>query len=155
MNLSKKQTKTITRSRRDLHPSSKGTVQKKSKHREFSCHLPRSITITQTYVIWTPARNMRFASSRGRIELKESILKMFINLHDCCLIRTSITIVRRTKNRHHIFLMTPIVAFHDQLMCPRHQCQSISMVKLFRYVVPKRVAGTPRRDTPATTVVRV
>lgn len=61
---------------------------------------------------------MRLATTRRRVELQESILEVFVDLHNGRLIRTSVAIVGSTEDRDDILLMTPIVSLHYELMRP-------------------------------------
>lgn len=40
-------------------------------------------------------------------------------------------------------------------MCPRNQSQAVIVIERFRNILSKRVACTTRRDTPATSVIRI
>lgn len=51
--------------------------------------------------------------------------------------------------------MGPVVAVHDQLMSSGDQLQIVGVIELLRNVLSKGVAGTSRRDTPATSVIRI
>lgn len=42
---------------------------------------------------------------------------------------------------------------HDELVSAGDQCKTVGMIKCFRNVLPKRVAGTTWRYTPAATII--
>lgn len=44
-------------------------------------------------VVWCSAGHHRLTGTRARIELKEGVLQMLINLHDRCLITTSVAVI--------------------------------------------------------------
>lgn len=45
--------------------------------------------------------------------------------------------------------------FHDQLMGAGHELQAVGVVERLGDVLAEGIAGTARRNTPATTIVRV
>src|SRR5690606_35253273 len=98
---------------------------------------------------------MGFSATRGRVELEKGILQMFINLHDRSLVTTSIAVIGSTEDRYHIPVLTPVVAFHDQLMSSRNQCQSVVMVKSLGHVLTKCIAGSSRRNAPSAAIIRI
>lgn len=131
-------------------------------------------------IVRHPPRHQRLSRTRRRVELEESVLEVLVDLHDGGLVAAAVAVVggredcddlraKKSKGQHslscphrrllarrtHISLLTPIEPIHDQLMCPRHQCQPIVMVKRLRDVLPERVACTTRADTPSTAVVWV
>lgn len=67
----------------------------------------------------------------GRVKLKESIFEMFVDLHDRALIAAPVTVVRSTEDGNYIFLMTPVVTLHYELMGPRNKRQAIIVIELF------------------------
>lgn len=71
------------------------------------------------------------------------------------MLTTSVTVVGRTEDGSNILVMTPIIAFHDQLMRSRHKAQAICVVELLRDVLTKGVPSASRRYAPATSVIRI
>lgn len=59
------------------------------------------------------------------------------------------------KDGHHVSILRPTVALHDQLMRPSNQRESIVVIERFGNVLPKRVSGTSGRYSPSTSVIRV
>jgi len=68
---------------------------------------------------------------------------------------TSVTVVGCAEDGDNVLVMAPVVALHDQLMRSRHQCQTICMVELLRYVLAKGVACASWRYAPTTSVIRI
>ena len=52
-------------------------------------------------------------------------LHVLIDFHDGGLVAATVTVVRCGEDRHHIALVGPIVAVHDQLMGTSDSCQVI------------------------------
>ena len=52
-------------------------------------------------------------------------LHVLIDFHDGGLVAATVTVVRCGEDRHHIALVSPIVAVHDQLMGTSDPCQVI------------------------------
>lgn len=48
-----------------------------------------------------------------------------------------------------------ILYLHNQLVGPGHQREAVGVVESLRDVLAECVAGAPRGDAPATTVIRV
>jgi|LauGreDrversion4_2_1035121.scaffolds.fasta_scaffold159985_2 hypothetical protein len=63
---------------------------------------------------------MRLSTTRGRVENEEIVIHVFVNLHNTCLISTSVAVIWRRKDCHDMFIMTPVVAAHHKLMCARY-----------------------------------
>jgi hypothetical protein len=80
---------------------------------------------------------------------------VLVNLHDRSLVSTSIAIIRGTKDGHDVSLLTPVVTFHNQLMGSANEGETIIMVKGLGDILAERVSGSSRRNSPATSVVRV
>jgi len=87
--------------------------------------------------------------------LQEVVLHVFVNFHNCCFITTSITVVRCREDSHNITLVRPVISVHNKLMSTGNSSQTVSMVKLFRNILAKRVTSTSGGDTPTTSVIRV
>ena len=83
------------------------------------------------------------------------IFHELINLHYCCLVSASITVVGRREYRHNVPLVRPVVSIHDQLMRSRDPCQAIRVVELLRDVLAETVTSASRTDAPTTSVIRV
>ena len=100
---------------------------------------------------------------------------MLVNLHDGCLVTTSIAVVgsyttcvrrRRSSAReeglqrtgkycHHIAILRPVVPFHDQLVGASDQCEVVVLVEGLRDILAEGVAGPSRRYAPPAAVVGV
>ena len=102
-----------------------------------------SIHITKIILIWC------------WVELQESVLHELINLHDCCFVTTSVTIVRSGENSDDISIMRPIISIHNQLMCSSYQLKIVGMIKLFTDILSERVACTSWRDSPTASIIWV
>ena len=98
---------------------------------------------------------MWFSTARRRVEHQEIVIHLFVHLHYTCLVSTAVAVVGRREDRHHLFLMTPIVARHDELMGSRHCFEAIFLYKLVRDVLAKCVASTTRGDAPACAIIGV
>lgn len=61
-------------------------------------------------VIRDMAADVRLATTRSWVKLEEGVFQMLVNLHDGSLITTSIAVVWRTENCHHISVLTPVIA---------------------------------------------
>jgi len=57
-----------------------------------------------------------FALSRRGVELQKVELHVFVDCHDCSLIATSVAVVRRTENCHHVAVVRPVIPIHHQLV---------------------------------------
>jgi len=80
-------------------------------------------------VVWCSSADHGLTRSRAWVELQESILQMLVNLHDGCLVTTSVAVVGGTEDGHHVPILAPVVALHDQLMCSGHQRQAIVVIE--------------------------
>ncbi len=49
--------------------------------------------------------------------------------HDGGLITTSVAVIGRREDRHHIPVLRPVVPLHDELMRSRHERQAIVVVE--------------------------
>lgn len=49
----------------------------------------------------------------------------------------------------------PVTYLHNQLVGTGHQCEAVGVVESLRNVLTECVAGSSRRDAPATAVIRV
>lgn len=59
------------------------------------------------------ATDVWLAATRSRIELKECVLEMLINLHDSCLVATSVAVIGSAEDGHHVAVLTPVVALQQ------------------------------------------
>lgn len=68
---------------------------------------------------------------------------MLVDFHDSCLVATAVTVIGSGENGDNVLVVTPVVAFHNELVCTCNQRQTIVVVKLLRDVlsecVPERV----------------
>lgn len=106
-------------------------------------------------VVWHPPGYERFACARGGVELEEGVFEVLVDLHDGRLVAAAVAVVGRRKDGDHVAFLRPVEAVHDELVRARHEREAIVVVERLRDVLTKRVAGTARRDAPATAVVRV
>jgi hypothetical protein len=97
----------------------------------------------------------RLGLFRCGVELEERPIHEFIHFHYGSLVAAAVTIIGRGENCDDVFLVTPIVSIHDQLMSPAHQTQAICLVELFTYILAEGVPGTSRGDTPAHAIVGI
>uniref|UniRef100_A0A7C9CPQ8 Uncharacterized protein n=1 Tax=Opuntia streptacantha TaxID=393608 RepID=A0A7C9CPQ8_OPUST len=81
---------------------------------------------------------------RCRVELEEVLFHIFPNLKNCSHIPTSVTVIRSTKHRHYIFILTPIITFHHKLVSSRNQSKPISMIELACYILAKSITSSTR-----------
>lgn len=85
----------------------------------------------------------------------QSVLQVLIQLHNRRLVPATVAIIRRRENGNDVPIVRPIVTLHDQLMCSCDQLQSVVVVECFGDVLAERVTGTTRRNSPASSFVRV
>jgi hypothetical protein len=78
---------------------------------------------------------------------------MLVNLHDGGLITASVAVVRCAEDGHHISILAPIVALHDELMRSCDQGQAIIVVERLADVLTKSIASASWADTPTTSIV--
>ena len=55
----------------------------------------------------------------------------------------------------NVTVLTPIVPFHDKLMCPSHQGQAVIVIERFRDILSEGVPCTSRTDAPTTSIIRI
>jgi len=79
-----------------------------------------------------------------RIKLQKSFIHEFIYFHYCCFISTSVTIIWGTEDCYYVFVVAPIEAIHNQLMCPTYKFETICLIELLTYILAKTIAGTTR-----------
>jgi hypothetical protein len=72
-----------------------------------------------------------------------SLVDRVVDLHDCRLVTTSVTVIWRRKYRNDGSVVLPLVAFHHQLMSSSNKVQAVNVGKLFGNVLPERVSGSP------------
>jgi len=104
-------------------------------------------------VVRSAARNHRLACSWARVKLQESILQMLINLHDSCLVTTSVAVIWSRENGDNISILRPIVPLHDQLMCSCNERQAVVVIERLRYILPKRIPCSSWRYSPSTSII--
>lgn len=125
-------------------------------------------------VIRCPAGDHWFACTRTWIELQKSVLEVLVDLHDCGLVTATVAVIWRCtthisighffqaglwcltrENRHHVSILTPIVALHDQLMRSRNKSQAIVVVKGLADILAECVSCSSWAYAPSTSVVWV
>lgn len=84
------------------------------------------------------------AGAWRRVELEEGILQVLVDFHDSSLVAAAIAIVGCTEDCDYMFLVTPVVALHHQLMCTRHQREAVVVVELLGNILPKSVSSSSR-----------
>ena len=98
-------------------------------------------------VVRSSAGDHRLASPWARVELEalryvsvvmrggrrrknsQCVLQMLVNFHYCGLVTATIAVVWRRKDCDDVAILRPVVAFHDQLMCARHQSQAVVVIE--------------------------
>ena len=40
------------------------------------------------------------------------VLELVVEFHQCCLVATSVAVVWRAENRHHVLVVAPVVTLH-------------------------------------------
>lgn len=73
-----------------------------------------------------------------------ALLDRIVHLHNGSLITTPVAIVGRRKDSDNTAIVLPLVTFHYELMCASNEVEAVNVRKLFRNVLSKRVACTPR-----------
>ena len=106
-------------------------------------------------VVRCAPRHMWFTPSRGWIEDQEIVVHLLVHLHYSRLVAAAVAVVWRGENRHHLLLVTPVVASHDELMGASHCFEAIFLNELVANILSEGVAGAAGRDTPACSVVRI
>lgn len=56
------------------------------------------------------AADVGLATTGSWVKLEEGVFQMLIDLHDGGLVTTSIAVVWRTEDCHHIPVLTPVIA---------------------------------------------
>lgn len=85
----------------------------------------------------------------------QRVLESIVELHDRRLVAAPVAVVGGAEDGHHVPVVAPVVAFHDQLMGARDERQPIGVVERLRDVLAERIARPARRDAPSPAVVRV
>ena len=106
-------------------------------------------------VIRRAAGDVGLSSSRRRVELKEGVLHVLIELHNSSLVTAAVAIVGRREDGDDRLLMAPVVTFHDKLMGTGDECESIGTIELFRHILTESVTSTTRRDTPSAAIIGI
>jgi len=96
-----------------------------------------------------------FLRPRSWVKLQEGVLEVLIDFHNRRLVPTAVTVVGGTENRYHVLLVCPIVAFHDQLVSPGNESESVVMVELLRNILAEGVARPTGIDTPPAPLIRI
>ena len=79
-----------------------------------------------------------------------SLIHGIVDLHNCGLISTSVTIVGGRENGNDLSIVLPLIAFHDKLVGTWNEMKAINVSKLLGNVLSEGVPGSPRWDTPST-----
>lgn len=87
------------------------------------------------------------------VELEESVLHEFIDLHDGGLITASVAVVWSWENSDNISVVRPIITVHYKLMCSSDELQVIWMIELLWDILSKRVTSTSWRNTPTASII--
>ena len=78
---------------------------------------------------------------------------MLIDLHDRCLVSTSVAVVWRREDRDNIAILRPVVTLHNQLMSSSDQRKTVVVVERFRDILAERVSRTSWRYSPSAAVI--
>ncbi len=54
--------------------------------------------------------DVRFAATRGWIELQECVFEVLVDLHDGCLVAAAVAVVGGAENSHDVLVVRPVVA---------------------------------------------
>ena len=102
-------------------------------------------------IIRSPSVYAWFTSPWGWVELQERRfgLVIVIHLHDGGLIAAPIAVIRCAEYGNDVLVVTPIVSLHYELVRPRHERQTVPLVKLFAHILTKREARTTGRYPPS------
>ena len=73
-----------------------------------------------------------------------TLVNRIVDLHNCCLIATPVTIIWGRKDCNDLSIVLPLVALHDKLVCTRNEMKTINMSKLLRDILTERVTSSPR-----------
>lgn len=106
-------------------------------------------------VIRGSSGDVRFATTRSWIELKEGVFQRVVQFHDGRLVAAAIAVVRGREDGDHVPVVAPVVAFHDELVSSGDEGQAVGVVERLRNVLSESVSCSSRRDPPATAVIRV
>lgn len=83
----------------------------------------------------------------------QCVFHEFVDFHNCCLITTSITVVRGWEDSDDVSLMRPIVSVHDKLMGSWDKLEVVGMVELFWDILTERIACTSWWNTPSASII--
>jgi len=89
------------------------------------------------------------------VELQKCFVHEFVYLHHSCFVATAVAIIRCRENCYYVFIMRPVVAIHDKLMCSRHKLEPISLVELLCNILSEWVASTSWWNAPTEPVIRI
>jgi hypothetical protein len=79
-----------------------------------------------------------------------ALLHSIIHLHYTSLIAAPVAVVGSRKDCNDAPIVLPLIALHYELVSASNKVKAVNVRELFRNVLPKRVACTPRRDSPTT-----
>ena len=79
-----------------------------------------------------------------------ALFNSIIDLHDSCLVTTSVAVIWGWKDSDNLSIMLPLVSLHHQLMGTGDEVQPIDVSKLLSNVLSERIPSSPRWDTPTT-----
>jgi hypothetical protein len=77
-----------------------------------------------------------------------ALFHSIIHLHDSGLITAPVAVVGSGKDCNDAPIVLPLIALHHKLVRASNKVKAVNVRELFRNVLPKRVACTPRRDSP-------
>ena len=114
------------------------------------------LTVVLQKVLRRFARRIGLASSGRRVKLQKLLVShIFIHFQNGRLIAAPITIIGCRKYSYHLSFMTPIVAFHDELMCTAYEIDAVRVIELSDNVRAEQVASASWTYAPADDFFRV
>ena len=114
-----------------------------------------ALTPSLQKVVGCASGHVWLSTSWGWVKLQEWVLEGIVQLHDWCLVSTSVAIIGCWEDCDHVSIMWPIVSLHNQLMCPWNQGQPVWMVECLGYILSKGISCSSWRDSPASSVIRI
>ena len=84
-----------------------------------------------------------------------ALINGVINFHNSRLVSASVAIVWSRENGNNLSVVLPLVPLHNKLVGTWNKVKPVDVSELFCNVLTERVASSPRRDTPTTSLVTV
>jgi hypothetical protein len=83
------------------------------------------------------------------VKHKKIIIHVFVDLHDCCVVSTSICVVGCTEYCNKRFVVGPIITSHDNLMSARNKHKPVFMIELLGHISAEYISCSSLWNTPA------